>query len=696
MAADKLTNWIIKLVDKVTGPLRNITKHADAATKNMRNLSVNLEKARRGMDRSVTSLRNFGIAAIAFFTAAQGSLAFENAMAKSNTILHRIPAEFEKVTEQVRGLASTIPLAREELSEGLYEVLSAGVPENNAIQFLQDSAKAAVGGSADLASVIQTTTTVLADYNLAFSEAASIQDKMSKAVEVGQMNMNELSDALGNAAPMASMMGMSVDELLGGFAAMARKTGSPAQAATQINAILGSLIKPSHEAIEMSKKLGIAFNATSIKANGGLMNYLDKLMPKIDAFAKRKGISREEIFGQLFGREEALKSIGSLVGALKDDWTNAVNEIGSAAGLVEQNFNVMAGTTLSKTQLMQNAWGNMWDRITNAAAPVITTVIGWLQELFNWISWLISRFPMLSSIVGIILGVALAVWALVTAVGWIVALKNLWIAKMKLGRLLLASNTTAVWAWVTSLWASGTAIGGTVIAGIMSFGSMLAGLVGKLAMATGSTWLFNAALYANPIVWVIAAIIAVGAAIYMLIKYWDDIKAWFGKIAKWFWDHNPFKWMIDLIDRIFPGFKAALKRLWDSIVGWFERLWQKVKLVWDLLKSIFGLSGEAEVTANATVTHENDPSAQPDGPELPAIQPDALAGVPTAGFGTGTGESTAGMDSSGASGKSGAIINVKIDFKPTLNGVKDVDALLDEFFKKFTDQLNDSLIVATR
>lgn len=45
-------------------------------------------------------------------------------------------------------------MARDVLANGLYQVISNGVPENNWISYLEASSRSAVGGIADLGQVV--------------------------------------------------------------------------------------------------------------------------------------------------------------------------------------------------------------------------------------------------------------------------------------------------------------------------------------------------------------------------------------------------------------------------------------------------------------------------------------------------------------------------------------------------------------
>jgi hypothetical protein len=53
-------------------------------------------------------------------------------------------------------------------------------------------------------------------------------------------------------------------------------------------------------------------------------------------------------------------------------------------------------------------------------------------------------------------------------------------------------------------------------------------------VATAAQWLFNTAMLANPLTWIVIAIIAVIAAIGLLIYYWKDIVNWVKTSNNWF------------------------------------------------------------------------------------------------------------------------------------------------------------------
>ena len=80
---------------------------------------------------------------------------FTAAMKEANTMAGKDGAGFQQLKEQVSELSESIPIARDALAKGLYQVISNGVPEDNWMSYLEKSAKASVGGLADLQEVVK-------------------------------------------------------------------------------------------------------------------------------------------------------------------------------------------------------------------------------------------------------------------------------------------------------------------------------------------------------------------------------------------------------------------------------------------------------------------------------------------------------------------------------------------------------------
>jgi hypothetical protein len=186
---------------------------------------------------------------------------------------------------------------------------------------------------------------------------------------------------------------------------------------------------------------------------------------------------------------------------------------------------------MSKATEMASAMTDQWERldaqffairasIFGAVLPAINSVVGSMVTGLSVVTDWVTEFPLLGEILGY---VALAGLSL----GGVVAGLSL---ALGIGQMMSAG-------WALTM--------GTL-------GSVLKMLRIQTILMTASTWLFNAALWANPITWVVAGMTALIAVIGAAIYYWDEIKATFGDTAVFQFLADTIDWVIDKLNMI-PG-----------------------------------------------------------------------------------------------------------------------------------------------
>jgi len=106
-----------------------------------------------------------------------------------------------------------------------------------------------------------------------------------------------------------------------------------------------------------------------------------------------------------------------------------------------------------------------------------------------------------------------------------------------------------------------------------------AGVVWTYA-AAAAQWVMNASLYGCPIVWIIAGIVAIVAAVYLLVKHWDKVSAFFGSL--WEKIKSIFSKAVDFIKKwglLFLGPVGLIIKYWDKIRDFFAGLWPRIKAI---------------------------------------------------------------------------------------------------------------------
>lgn len=374
----------------------SITFKLDGDGKGFKDLSQNADGLKQAMtaaiveaDKLKSSLINWsqGVQALGAVSNAVSQLngtlqditadsrAFGAAMKAANTMAGKNAEGFANLKGQVADLSKTLPIARDELANGLYQVISNGVPEDNWIDYLNKSAKASVGGIADLGETVKVTSTVIKNYGLAWDAAESVQDKIQLTAKNGVTSFEQLAQALPRVTANASTLGVSVDELLASFATLTGVSGNTNEVATQMAAIFTALVKPSSEATEMAEKMGIEFNAASIKAAGGLRNFLTQLDASVKEYAAANGVLEQQVYAKLFGSAESLRALTPLTNQLAEKFSENVDAMANSAGTINAAYNEMSSTGSATTQMLKNQLGAITDVVAGfvgGAMPILS------------------------------------------------------------------------------------------------------------------------------------------------------------------------------------------------------------------------------------------------------------------------------------------------------------------------------------
>lgn len=390
----------------------SITFKLDGDGKGFKDLSQNADGLKQAMtaaiveaDKLKSSLINWsqGVQALGAVSNAVSQLngtlqditadsrAFGAAMKAANTMAGKNAEGFANLKGQVADLSKTLPIARDELANGLYQVISNGVPEDNWIDYLNKSAKASVGGIADLGETVKVTSTVIKNYGLAWDSAESVQDKIQLTAKNGVTSFEQLAQALPRVTANASTLGVSVDELLASFATLTGVSGNTNEVATQMAAIFTALVKPSSEATEMAEKMGIEFNAASIKAAGGLRNFLTQLDASVKEYAAANGVLEQEVYAKLFGSAESLRALTPLTNQLAEKFSENVDAMANSAGTINAAYNEMSSTGSATTQMLKNQLGAITD-----------VVAGFVGSAMPFVSFIANTGVMVMSITSLV------------------------------------------------------------------------------------------------------------------------------------------------------------------------------------------------------------------------------------------------------------------------------------------------------
>ncbi len=308
--------------------------------------------------------------------AVKAAMAWETQMTNIATLISGDSTQaVEKLSDGIKELLLTIPKSADELGAAAYDILSAGISDTaEALKVLEASGKLAVGGLGSTKEATDLMTSAINAFQLSASDATRISDVLFKTVKMGKTTVAELAGAFGMVAPIAKTLGVTLEELQAGTAALTTSGVKAAVAQTQMRAMFAALLSPSTDLTDAITKMGFASGAASIESLG-LGGTLEGLKESVDGDAIA--------FGNLFGRIEATAGALALTGAQSESYNETLRMMTVGVNELEEAFGKQSETAAAQYQLLTNYLNVAWMELGAEILPSVITVVKGLIELLK-------------------------------------------------------------------------------------------------------------------------------------------------------------------------------------------------------------------------------------------------------------------------------------------------------------------------
>ncbi len=377
----RVISTALQFIDKFTKPsaeaIKNLQKMGREFQKSGRQIQ-NAGKSISSVGSSVAKSVTLPVAGIAT-AAVKASNDFKNSMAKVSTIADTQITPMKKLEKQVKTLSNATGVSVNEIAEAQYQAISAGVDTASSVKFVSTAVKAAKGGFTDAATAVDGLSTVLNSYGLKARDATKISDQMLMTQNFGKTSFGELASSMGKVIPIASSLNVSTNELFGSIAVLTKNGIATSEAVTGMKAAYSNVLKPSSEAAEAAKKMGLDFSAAHLQSVGWA-KFLDEIKAKTGGSTQK--------MAQLFGSTEALNSVTVLAGKGSADFTKALGLMAEAGGSTEKAYKKML-TPAERMNISINKVKNSVLQFGAALTPVFNkaaNVIGKIGDKLNSLS----------------------------------------------------------------------------------------------------------------------------------------------------------------------------------------------------------------------------------------------------------------------------------------------------------------------
>ena len=266
-------------------------------------------------------MRRLTIAVTVAITLSVRELAkLEEQMANISTMLDDHTMHFlPKYEKAIRSMSIQFGEGSQSITKGMYDILSAMIPADQALGTLEASMKAAAAGMTTTAVAADGITTVLNAYGYEAKYAGIVSDRLFSIVKSGKITFDQIASSIGGVVSNAALAGMEFEVVGAAISTMTRSGVPAAEAVTALNALLMGFIEPTKEAHAVAKKYGFELKGAALEGQG-LITILEKL----------HGASSDEI-GDLTKRIRGYKSLAIMSQKATEvlrDYTSGIESAG--------------------------------------------------------------------------------------------------------------------------------------------------------------------------------------------------------------------------------------------------------------------------------------------------------------------------------------------------------------------------------
>ncbi|MBC3957680.1 phage tail tape measure protein [Pseudomonas triticifolii] len=371
----------------------------------------------------------------------------------------------------------------------------------------------------------------------------------AEAVKLFRTDGAQLKDAFKEVGAIATTAGISVAEQMAVIGSLS---------STMEGGDAGGRYKAFFE------NLGAAAEKTGLKftdATGNalpMVQILDKLQAKYgDLTSAAAGTKLTEAFGG-----EGAQVIGALAKDT-DRLRHGISELGKVRGL--ENAERMAKAMVDPWQQFGAAVQALRIAFGQSLIPMLTPLMDRLVGIASTLTRWTQLFPNITRVIGItslvILGIIAAMSLLTLVVGMS---KMVWLGMLTVWKLLTWQGYKSI-----AMFVYHTVMVAGFVAGLVIMYTWMGLVRTGMLLWQGAVWLLNAAMLANPVLLIVAGIVALGVVVAAAIVYWD---LWTGALmntAAFQWIAGQLHALSDWFGTI-GGWTGMASAAWDGIVRIFK------------------------------------------------------------------------------------------------------------------------------
>lgn len=183
---------------------------------------------------------------------------YGQAMSTVQAITRTTGDQFAQLSEEAQRLGITTRFSATQAAEGMIFLARAGFEVDEVMASIGDTLNLAQAGALGLGQAADIASNVLQGFRLDVSQATRMVDVLAFTANNANTTVGQLGDGMKFVAPIASGLGISLEETAASMAALSDAGLQAGMAGTGLRRVLSELESPSARTRELLKKLGVA------------------------------------------------------------------------------------------------------------------------------------------------------------------------------------------------------------------------------------------------------------------------------------------------------------------------------------------------------------------------------------------------------------------------------------------------------
>lgn len=444
---------------------------------------------------------------------------FEATMSRVQALtrLSKTSGEMEAMTQQARDLGAATMFSATEAAEGQAFLAMAGFTPDAILKSMPGMLDLAKAGGLEIGRAADISSNILTGFKLQASDMGAVGDILTGAFTRSNVTMEMLAETMKYTAPVAAGLGVDLQTA----AAMAGKLGDAGiqggMAGTAMAAIMTRMAAPPKMAADAMATLGLKTR----DAKGNLRAMPDILAEIARKTAKMGDAQRAEIFKGLAG-QEAIKAMFTLVDkAGSGELQEFITTLRASGGEVAVVAKVMGDNMMGTFDELTSAWEDLGIELYDVNKGALRELTTSVTEIVNdFGKWARENKELVSALSKIVL-VGAAVVALLGGLALVMAAIIGPFAMLQYGAAMLGIKILPL-------------------------------LGGAFKAVAAAVRIASMAMMANPFGLIAIAILAVGAAAYLIWDNWD-----------WVWGK-----ILGIVDRVKTAWAGGLGGMMQLLADW--------------------------------------------------------------------------------------------------------------------------------